>query len=85
MSAFTETGQTAPAAPGMGLNAVIRLEGETEQRWSEQIKRVAQLREQTHGAAPAEIRLAEQVLREIETTLVLTRAYRSVVQSLSEP
>jgi hypothetical protein len=32
----------------------------------------------------AEVHLAEQVLKEIETTLVLARAYRSVLQSLSE-
>jgi hypothetical protein len=84
MSAFTETRHTAPAPPDMGLNAVIRLVGQTEQRWGEQRERVVQLREQTRGAALAEVRLAEQVLKEIETTLVLARAYRSVLQRLSE-
>ncbi|GJE41508.1 hypothetical protein AEGHOMDF_0674 [Methylobacterium soli] len=84
MSAPTETRQTAPSASDEAIEAAIRLVTETEQRWSEQIDRIAQLREQTDSAALAEVPLAKQVLREIETTLGLARAYRAILQSLSE-
>ena len=66
------------------LVALTRLVAETEQRRSEQIDRIAQLREQTDHAALAGIRLAEQVLKEIEATLGLARAYQPILQSLSE-
>jgi hypothetical protein len=85
VSAPIETGQTTSCPSDTELDAVLRLVGETEQRRSEQINRVAQLREQAGGAALADVRLAEQVLKEIETTLVLARACRTVLRSLSEP
>jgi hypothetical protein len=76
--------EAQPANPSSAdaLDALTRLVAETEQRRSEQISRVAQLAECDGGADMAERRLAERVLKEIETTLGMARAYQSILQSL---
>jgi hypothetical protein len=76
--------QARPAAPSANeaLEALTRLVAETEQRRDEQIRLIADLGSQQSGAAAAEQGLAERVLKEIETTLGMARAYQSILQSL---
>jgi hypothetical protein len=75
-------GNVANAQDEMPSKNLSRLLAETELRRSQQIDRIAQLREQHGAAILAEVHGAEQVLKEIERTLRLVRAYRLILQSL---
>ena len=75
-------GDQAHSATLSAIEALTRLVDETEQRRDEQIRLIADLGGPQGEAAAAEQVLAERVLKEIETTLGMARAYRSILQSL---
>jgi len=77
MTAAHDEAQVATAPINDALDAMFRLVAETEQRRSEQIRRIAQL-----GGNEAEVASAQCLLKEIEKTLGLARAYRSILLSL---
>ena len=76
--------QAHPAAPSANeaLEALTRLVAETEQRRDDQARLIVDLGSQKSDAAAAEQVLAKRVLKEIETTLGMARAYQSILQSL---
>jgi hypothetical protein len=83
---ITAGDQARPAVPSANeaLEALTCLAAETERRRDEQIRLIADLGSQNGGAVAAERMLAERVLKEIEATLGMARAYRSILQSLEE-
>ena len=82
MTATLHQAQPASSSPDGALDALTRLVVETEQRRSEQVHRLAQLAECGGADSLAERALAERVLKEIEATLAMARAYQSILQSL---
>ncbi|WP_336488426.1 hypothetical protein [Methylobacterium nigriterrae] len=61
------------------LDAVNRLVAETEERRRDQVRLIARLSESARCTV-----LAERLLREVECTLTVARAYQSILQSLNE-
>jgi hypothetical protein len=82
MTATVDQASPVIPAPDGALVALTRLVVETEQRRSEQVQRIAQLDECVGESASADRVLAKRVLKEIEATLGMARAYQSILQSL---
>ena len=82
MTSIANQAQPAIPAPDGALDALTRLVVETELRRSEQVQRIAQLDECGGKSSSAARVLAKRVLKEIEATLGMARAYQSILQSL---
>ena len=81
-STSLDEAQPANSSPDGALDALTQLVAETEQRRSQQVQRVAELAERDGAATLAERVIAERVLKEVEATLGMARAYQSILQSL---
>ena len=82
LSTSLDEAQSANSSPDGALDALTQLVAETEQRRSQQVQRIAELAERDGAAVLAERVIAERVLKEVEATLGMARAYQSILQSL---